>query len=61
MNLKLLYYPDLVGLGYGSRTTIWRKLAENKFPQPVDRDGRPAWKEQDIIDYFESLKPVNVA
>lgn len=61
MNIKLLYYTDLEKLGYGSRVTIWRKVNDGKFPKPVNRDNRPAWKEQDIIDYFESLQPVSAA
>jgi len=56
MNLQLLYYRDLQKLGYGSRPTIWRKVNAGTFPQPVIHDGRPAWKEQDLIDYYKSLK-----
>ena len=58
MNLKLLHYSDLAKLGYGSRVTIWRKFKAGKFPAPVMVDGRPAWREQDVIEFFEALKPI---
>ena len=61
MNLKLLYYPDLEKLGYGERTTVYRKVLAGTFPKPYIKDGRTVWKEQDIIDYFESLQPAEVS
>ena len=57
-NITLLNYRDLEAKGYGSRFTIWRKVRDGKFPSPIDLgNGRIAWKESDIIELFESLRP----
>lgn len=54
-NLKLLRYIDLQRMNYGSRTTIWRKIKDSNFPKPRSQDGKPVWRESDILDYFNSL------
>lgn len=55
MNLRILHYSDLEKLGYGTRVTVWRKVNAGLFPKPVIKEGYPVWKEQDVINYFESL------
>jgi predicted DNA-binding transcriptional regulator AlpA len=52
-NINLLYYKDLVALGYGSKATIWRKVKAGKFPKPIDCGGRPAWPESVIIIWLD--------
>jgi len=53
-NINLLSYRDLESRGYGSRTTIWRKVKSDKFCQPIDTgNGRKAWRESDIIAWLE--------
>jgi|LWDU01.1.fsa_nt_gi predicted DNA-binding transcriptional regulator AlpA len=54
-NITLLSYRDLESRGYGSRVTIWRKVKDGEFPEPVDTGyGRKAWLESDIIDWLIS-------
>jgi len=53
-NIALLYYKDLVALGYGSKTTIWRKVKAGKLPKPIDCGGRPAWPESVMIEWLDS-------
>jgi len=52
-NLNLLYYKDLVARGYGSKSTIWRKVKAGKLPRPIDCGGRPAWPESVMTDWLE--------
>jgi len=56
-SLRLLSYRDLEMQGYGSRVTIWRKVRTSEFPPPLSLgNGRVAWREQDIIEWLESLE-----
>ena len=56
-SLRLLSYRDLEMQGYGSRVTIWRKVRAGEFIPPKDLgNGRVAWREQDIIEWLESLE-----
>lgn len=58
MTKDLLGYRDLEAKGYGSRTTIWRKIKSKKFP-PADVDdgsGHPRWFPETIRKHRESLK-----
>ena len=59
-NLKLLSYAQLEALGYGCRSTIWRKIKSGEFPPPI-RIGvnRVAWREADVIQFVETRKVAN--
>jgi len=52
----ILRYFDLVERGYGSRTTIWRLIANGKIPSPSDFMGRPGWL-LSTIEEFEKTRP----
>ena len=53
-NINLLSYDDLAALGYGSRTTIWRRVNNGKFPPPIDTgSGGKRWRETKVIDWLE--------
>jgi predicted DNA-binding transcriptional regulator AlpA len=52
----LLSYNDLEELGFGSRTTIWRKLRDKslEFPQPIDTGyGQKKWCSSDIQNWIK--------
>ena len=54
-NINLLSYDDLEALGYGSRTTIWRRVNNGKFPPPIDTgSGGKRWRETDVIEWLEA-------
>jgi prophage regulatory protein len=54
-NINLLSYRDLEYRGYGSRTTIWRKVKAGEFPEPIDTGfGRKAWRESEILKWLEA-------
>ena len=55
-NINLLTYRDLESRGFGSRVTIWRKVRDNKFPQPIIICGAPRWRESTIMEWIESLE-----
>ena len=52
-NINLLYYDDLVVNGYGSKSTIWRKVKAGSLPKPIDVGGRPAWPESVMTEWLE--------
>jgi len=51
-------YYDLEALGYGSRTTIWRKIKNGKFPPPDadDGNGHPVWFPETLKNHRKSLE-----
>jgi len=50
---KLNDYRDLDDRGFGSRTTIWRKVKAGRFPPPVYiGEGQPRWRESKLIKYL---------
>ena len=55
---KILRIRDLSDRGYGSRTTIWRKIKSKKIPAPIEFLGKPAWflekMEKFETDQFEA-------
>ena len=55
----ILGYSDLDAKGYGSRTTIWRKIKSGKFPAPDvdDGSGHPRWFPETIEKHKKSLEP----
>lgn len=43
-------------LGGVSRSTIWRWVADGKFPPPVyTPSGRPVWKMSDVAQWVDAL------
>lgn len=41
-----------------SRTTVWRRVREGSFPQPVKLGStRVAWREADIAAWIEAQQP----
>jgi len=59
----LLGYRDLKAKGYGSRTTLWRKVKSRKFPAPDvdDGSGHPRWFPETIEKYKKSLEPYSAS
>lgn len=47
-------YRDLTARGFGSHTTIWRKVRNGEFPAPFDILGRPGWPESIITQFLRS-------
>jgi len=60
LHLKELFkYRDLQTLGYGSRSTVWRKVKNGSFPAPlIDGDGMPFWTRDMLDEHIESCRPV---
>ena len=52
----ILRYRDLQARGYGSRTTIWRKIQQGEIPSPSDFFGRPGWL-LETLEEFENTRP----
>lgn len=41
-----------------SRTTVWRRVREGSFPQPVNLGPkRIAWREADVVAWIEAQEP----
>lgn len=59
MEKDLLGYSDLKVKGHGSRTTVWRKIRDGKFPPPDvdDGSGHPRWFPETIDKHVKSLAP----
>ena len=56
MQKILLSYNDLEELGFGSRTTIWRKLQDKslEFPEPIDTGyGQKKWRYSDLQSWIK--------
>lgn len=50
--LRLPAVKSLTGLG---RSTIYRRIAEGRFPSPFDLDGgRVGWRRAEIEDWLQS-------
>jgi predicted DNA-binding transcriptional regulator AlpA len=57
-NKQLYKYRDLYSLGYGSRSTIWRKIKSGDFPEPLsDSNGNRFWTSKMLDNYVDSLGP----
>jgi len=56
---KLLSYKDLKLLGLGTQITIWRKVKENNFPQPIKLGKKPnspvRFRESEVKIWIENL------
>ena len=56
---KLLSYKDLKSLGLGTQITIWRRVKENNFPQPIKLGTKPnspvRFKESEVKIWIENL------
>jgi len=56
---KLLTVDDVLKIGIGKRTTIWKKVNEGTFPRPLRLGNKPnsplRWKEEDIENYINGL------
>ena len=56
---KLLSYKDLKLLGLGTQITIWRKVKENNFPQPIKLGTKPnspvRFKESEVKFWIDNL------
>jgi predicted DNA-binding transcriptional regulator AlpA len=60
----LLSYNDLEELGFGSRTTIWRKLQDKslEFPEPIDTGyGQKKWRSSDLQSWIQQRAAESVA
>ena len=57
--MKLLTMTDVVKIGLGGRTTIWKKVKNGEFPKPIKLGTSPQsplrWKEEDIENYLTNL------
>ena len=56
---RILRLPEVLEITGLSRTTIWRRVRDGSFPQPVrlGAEGTRAigWWDQDIYDWIDSL------
>lgn len=56
--VRLLSVREVVARTTLSRTTLWRKAREGKFPQPLMLgEQRIAWRESDVADWIATRAP----
>jgi len=57
--MRLLTIEDVIKIGIGGRTTIWKKVKDGQFPKPIKLGSAPSspirWKEEDIEEYLRNL------
>lgn len=54
--VKLIRLPDVQLLTGMARSTIYERMAQGTFPRPLKLSIRHvAWKEQNIVNWIESL------
>ena len=52
---RLIRLPEVLRLTGLGRSTIYRMMAENKFPQSVRLGPRSvAWREREVLDWIDS-------
>ncbi len=52
---RLISWPELKELVPLSRTTVWRRVREGRFPAPLQISrGRVAWRESDVVSWIAS-------
>ena len=51
---------DLTEMGFGNRSTIWRKVKRSQFPKPIKLGLSPTspvrWSKEDIDKYLQELR-----
>jgi predicted DNA-binding transcriptional regulator AlpA len=51
---------DLTEMGFGNRTTIWRRVKKSQFPKPIKLGTSPTspvrWSKEDIDNYVVELR-----
>ena len=52
----ILRYGDLEAMGFGCRSTIFRKWKTGKLPRPEDFEGAPGWR-RDVIEEYLASRP----
>ena len=56
---KLLTMEDVIEIGVGKRTTIWKKVKTGEFPKPIrlgnSHSSPLRWKRTDIDNYVNNL------
>jgi|TARA_B110000261_G_C12764542_1_gene229949 prophage regulatory protein len=56
---KLLTMEDVIEIGVGKRTTIWKKVKTGEFPKPIrlgnSHSSPLRWREEDIKKYIDGL------
>jgi len=53
----LYYFKGLEKLGYGTRTTISKRVRLGTFPAPLDDgNGRPIWTDEMLEEHKSSFK-----
>lgn len=57
MHAVLLTCSEVMQLvGIKSRTTIWRRIQNKSFPEPVDIGaGRIRWRQSEIVNWIDAL------
>jgi len=57
---NFLTVNDLTEMGFGCRTTIWKKVKNKEFPQPMkfgnSTNSPNRWSNEDIEDYLNNLR-----
>lgn len=50
---------EIIEIGIGGRTTIWKKVKNGEFPKPIKLGGAPSspirWRSTDIDEYLRNL------
>lgn len=57
MTVKLLKLKEVIELGVGSKTTIYKLLKENKFPKPIKCGTHNRWVLSDIQNWIDENNP----
>jgi predicted DNA-binding transcriptional regulator AlpA len=52
---RLLSKADVCDLTSRTFPTIWTWMQRGKFPRAVNLNGRPAWRESEVIEWIEAL------
>ena len=53
--VRLLPIEELMARGYGSRSTIYRRVKEGKLPRPVKNGALSLWVEGELENFVSSL------
>ena len=57
--MKLMTIEEVIKIGIGGRTTIWKKVKNGEFPKPIKLGGAPSspirWRSTDIDEYLRNL------
>jgi predicted DNA-binding transcriptional regulator AlpA len=51
--VRLMSVKELTAAGFGSVTTIYRRVAQGNFPKPIKVGGTTCWRESAILAFLD--------